>query len=115
MTCQKLARFIVPKSDPVRDPNYAVNDRSLPEKFLNIMYNSLELLTGLELEPWNNICGRDLMPNEEVDAGQIILTFLLSDERVVSKVGHPDNSDFQVNSSDLSTPKNSVEISKLET
>ena len=115
LTCQKLARFIFPKTNPVRDPNCAVDDRSLPEKFLNTMYNILKFLTGLGLKLWNNIWGRDLIPSQEVDADQIVLTFRRSDERAVSKVSHPENSNFQVNSSDLSTPKNSVEISKLET
>ena len=69
LSCQKLARFVFPKSDPAIDPNWAVDDRTLPEKFLNIMCTSLGLLTSLELEHWNEICGRDCLFKEKSKAG----------------------------------------------
>ena len=33
LSCQKLARFIFPKSDPAINPIWAVDNRTLPEKF----------------------------------------------------------------------------------
>ena len=54
-----------------------------------------------------------LLPSEEVDPGQIAVTFLPSDERVVAQVGQPGNTNFQMDPGNSSASKNSVEISRL--
>ena len=64
-----MARFIFPKSDPVIDPIWAVDNRTLPEKFISIMCNSLGLLTSLELDHWNRICGRNCLFKEKSKSG----------------------------------------------
>ena len=58
-----------PKSDPVINPSWAVDTRTLPEKFLSIMCTSLGLLNSLELEHWNTICGRNCLFKEKSKAG----------------------------------------------
>ena len=56
-----------------------------------------------------------LTPNQEVDAGQVVLTFQMSEESVVPKVIRQENSNFKVDSSDLSKPINSVKIAAVDT
>ena len=56
-----------------------------------------------------------LTPNQEIDAGQVVLTFRMSDESVVPKVIRQENSNFQVDSSNISEPINSVQIAAVDT
>ena len=53
--CNKLFRFIFPKSDPEQDPSWHIDKRSQPQRFLSIICNSLSILNELELNHWNQL------------------------------------------------------------
>ena len=135
MTCQKLARFIFPKSDPVINPSWAVDDRTLPEKFLNIMCNSLGLLTNLELEHWNKMCGRNCLFKEKSKYGiystdfnikmeQRIYKKNMSRMKYINNLGaddpnNPTQTDFQLNLHSLNeepfyNPLSSIDKIKIQ-
>ena len=83
--CNKLSRFIFPKFDPEKDPNWYVDSRSMPEKFLSIMCNSLSLLTELELNHWNELCGRNCLFKEKSKSGIYATDFDIKTEQRIFK------------------------------
>ena len=56
-----------------------------------------------------------LLPSEEVEPGQIAVTFLPAEERVVTQVGQTESTNFQTDPANFSTSKNSLKISRLST
>ena len=70
-----------PKSDPIINPSWAVDTRTLPEKFLNIMCTSLGLLNSLELEHWNTICARNCLFKEKSKAGIYATDYCIKTEQ----------------------------------
>ena len=73
--CNKLFRFIFPKSDPEQDPSWHIDKRSQPQRFLSIICNSLSIINELELNHWNQLCQRDCLFLEKSIQGIYVSNF----------------------------------------
>ena len=83
--CNKLSRFLFPKSDPVQDSSWHIDNRSQPQRFLSIICNSLSILNELELNHWNQLCQRDCLFLEKSKQGIYVSDFDIKDQQRLFK------------------------------
>ena len=74
-----------PKLDPKIDPSWHIDSRTMPEKFLSIVCNSLSLLTELELTHWNELCQRNCLFLEKSKQGIYVSDFDIKTEQRLYK------------------------------